>query len=91
MKVINSQPPIPFTERTFTVEMTGAELAVMKMLTGNIIGDSDTVRVITSGIYWNAPVKLSEKGNFLGKDLPKIDMNDMKISDFLEKVNRLNK
>jgi hypothetical protein len=91
MKVINSQPPIPFTERMFTVEMTGAELAFVKAIVRNCIGNQSTVRNISDSIDGTLIDSIDLKTEGINIGNPWIDCRNNKLTDFLEKVNRLNK
>jgi hypothetical protein len=86
MKVSPKIPDIPFSERLFTVEMTGMELAALKLLTGKCIGYLTTLRAITEKIYFSIDLDLPKKETIAQV----IDFSNVRASDFEKELNRLN-
>jgi hypothetical protein len=97
MKVTQQPTKPPFTERNFTVEMTGLELATIKLMAGSISGSmGGTIRQITDKIYYGIPANMSDNNTLSAAQIiayPTINISDnpKQLETFIEWVNRLNK
>ena len=91
MKVL-TEPEPKFTDKVFTVEMTGAELAFIKAFSGRIIGDPvSSIRSVSSALYAGNPVKLYGLDGVVADLTETFDMSHHDLQPWLEKINHLNK
>lgn len=86
MKITPKTLEIPFSDKQFVVEMSGLELIVIKMLTGIVTGNPlRTLRKIANDIFYSGT---SVKYPSLNKT---IQFDEISLSDFIEKINDMNK
>jgi hypothetical protein len=91
MKVL-TEPAPKFTDRVFTVELTGAELALIKALTGRITTSIKSIRDVSDTLYAGNPVRLfGEDGIDAGLNITPLNLNEYSLQPWLEKINHLNK
>ena len=96
MKVEPLNKPIPFTEQSFNLVVTGTELALIKFLVCQcVVGNPNCVGDVAWHIYKQLTKYSGIDGNeftpFLTKPIEAIPLNEISLEDFKETANKLAK
>ena len=90
MKVTPQTPEIPFSEKKFNVEMTGLELAFIKILTGRGFGKTEnTLRILNDDIFYAIGID-TDYGSVV-ENLDNINFGTTDLAKFKENIDKLNK
>ena len=86
MKVIQ-ETPVPFSERTFNVVLTGLELAIIRCLVANLYDNPNTVGEVSNSLFKSNPCK--HLIGLAGADDYGV-FSDIPLDEFVTEVNSKN-